>query len=468
MSAHRSGFARHLWARLRNVASDPGAWLALGFTSIASVAFWPGLTGPDDPGWLRQLNLHGGADPLDTVIGALWLLLWPVLATTAAAGRVVHGLRLGSSLLALPALPVTTRGRMLAETTLVLGIVGSIRVALLSIGGGWEGGLAVTSTLAGVVLALPVVLAWTAPAVDESWRWARPTAAVTVLALLARVGVLASWPGLAAAAAILAGAVLVTAKLALAPSARGRARDAGPASHVRQAGPPPSVLRHDLWAEPATRLGLWVITLVAALLVLLVADRVPGVPPEVFFVGSLLAVAQIAALAMRPFGSSLLGHALKGRGGSRPSDLAQAFAVLPLRREAVLRAVWTHAFAVTAMAWILGVGVVAIRTYLRHGSLGLLDAEGQSVARILLPAAALIPAVAGFVTAAVSGRKRSFVGSGLALLGMLQLPLASLIVGRHLFGPGSPATPVLAVSVLVALCLAASLLPLPQLLGRRT
>ena len=51
---------------------------------------------------------------------------------------------------------------------------------------------------------------------------------------------------------------------------------------------------------------------------------------------------------------------------------------------------------------------------------------------------------------------------------MLHLPLASLIVGHHLFGAGSPATPVLAVSVLVVLCLVASLLPLPQLLGTRS
>lgn len=466
MSQHLRGFRLHLVARLRALATSLDGLLLLAIAGVAGVMLWPGLAGPDG---MWTLGLSSGPSPeppvFDFAVTLLSLLLWPVLPVIAATGRATGATR-GDALAqrAVPALPVGPRARMAAEVVLVLGVALATRLAW-SLAGAPISETYFRDTAMGALVALPMVVAWAAPALTVPLLWVRPALTAVVLAAAARLGLLATPAALVAATLALTTVLVLSVGLRLGgrrPSAR--SAWAGPTS--RPALPPARQLRRDFLLEPWRRLG-WVIGgLVGLLVALLVAERFVTLPPFTVYVGSILVLSQLAAMAARPAGSSLFGWALTGRNGARTGDFGRAWTVLPVRPESVRRAAWLHGLVTVLVAWLGAVATVAVHNWSRTGVLTL-DTPDFRIARELLLVGLIVPPMAaGLVAAATAGDRLTTALSGGSLLAVLNLPGIVLLVASQIMGRDS-SVPMAVTLGLVAVLALVGTLPALRLLGRR-
>jgi hypothetical protein len=164
-------------------------------------------------------------------------------------------------------------------------------------------------------------------------------------------------------------------------------------------------------------------------------------------------------VALRPVNSFIIAVGLRGGQGYVPGDFSAAWSVLPVPREKVMRGVYLHGFIMGTLIYVLALGVNILKSWIEFGAPGIYHEEGESAVLFAVPFAALIPCLAGGITAAATGdRTLSFLslGAGIAVLvGHLACLMADLpgplhagllillaVVGgtpplKHLRGPSS-------------------------------
>lgn len=466
MRQHLRGFWLHLPARLRALATSLDGLLLLAIAGTAGLMLWPGLT---DAHGMWTVGLSSGPDPeprlLDGLVTLLSLLLWPVLPVIAATGRATGTTR-GDALAqrALRGLPAGPRARMAAEVVVVLGVVLATRLAW-SLAGAPASETYLRDTAVGALVALPMVVAWAAPALTVPLLWVRPALTALGLMVAARLGLLASPAALACSTLALTAVLVLTVGIRL-PSRRAVTRAAWSGPTSRPALPPARQLRRDFLLEPWRRLG-WVIGgLVGVLAALLVAERFVTLPPFTVYVGSIIVLSQLAAMAARPAGSGLFGWALTGRNGARTGDFGRAWAVLPVRPESVRRAAWLHGLVTVLAAWVGAVAAVAVHNWSRTGVLALDTPDFRIARELLLVGLIVAPMTAGLVAAATAGDRLTTALSGGALLAVFNLPGIVLLAASQIMGRDSP-VPMAATLTLVAVLALVGTLPALRLLGRR-
>jgi hypothetical protein len=464
-----SGFLTHAGIRLQATLRDPLALSILVFSGLASLLYWPGLTDSAGSGWTRG-DFSGPASLLFANAGMLLMLfVWSMLVSSAATGRVAHGRRAAGSVgPALPALPVGARSRALADAIIALAIVLAVRAPALFLGE-WahrtfappvrfmgEGAYRlqfVEHSLAGALIMLPFLLIWQAPARTFELQKARPLLWVAFFFLAMKLGLLETLAGCAATSLALSALALFVVGRELHMPLLWRRPVRDPASRQRRHRHPDLQLRRDQWLRPLPVVALFV----AIEAGLIAGDRWFGLPrPFLTYGGILIGATLLGWTALRPLGSKLAIAGLSGAPGYRPGEFAAAWAVLPVRREALLRGVYLHGLIFGALSLIALFGSTALLYDSIEGS----EARNLSLASpfvrtILLPQLALIPCLAGVLTAGAAGDKRRTYVSGGALLLVMHLNIVLLLLKV-------PAQ--LRIGTLIGLALVGGLLPLVHLL----
>lgn len=398
-------FLIHFRTRLRLTLTSPGALVLVLMAGLSSMLLWPWIMG-------RLVPLEPVADLLTL---PWFLFLWPMMLSIAATGPMpTGGNRKGFGVRALPALPVGPLARTLAELLppLILALLvhqASAELLRLWLGtrdpffgdprNGWG---AAADTLVGVSIMLPVLAAWRPrPRVDWTYLVRPAIAAVVMFALVKQGSVMdpyvAPWIGLLLAAGFYAIPDLEISRGASTPrSATPRQR----ASRSRRGLAPHASLRRDMWTGALRNLAPFAAAYALLSLAVPLADRWGMLNADQSDFG----YGVVHGLSMSLFGIAMLYpmgiHILKtdrlaGSGGLLSGAFCAAWAVLPVRRESVSRAVYVHVL-VAGAAWALFVTSFSLLAQL-------LVSSGWNWLRFYLPVGLAVPAVAGFLTCMAAG-----------------------------------------------------------------
>jgi hypothetical protein len=464
-----SGYARHLRVRLGAVLRSPGALAVIVLGGLATLLFSPSLplyAGPD------PTSIDAIAQPLITI---QWLWMVPALITRAVTGRTTGPLW-SAYQPAAPSLPVSIRMRVLAEVSVVGGLLLVARLPGFALAGLAEfvpglpdatGGSFPAAFgshwLVGALCLLPVAAAWASPAPSGGVLFVRPLVAASAMYLAGHLGLLDGIVTGVTATALVGGLVLWTTgrERVFAVSAR---RFVRPTQHWRIPAPGPERLRRDHWELPLERNRVWLIVIGLGLATWLGLDLAGLLPPNFWHLGASLALGGLLGLVvMRPMGSPLPMAGFTGSSGYGSGAFVAAWRQLPVRPEALLRGVYLHGLVTAGALWALMVGLVVLRTWLHHGALGLYDADGDSVARLLLPAVVAAPLLASLLTAAAVGDQlRSWLAAG-SLVAFMPAMLFGLLAGETWLG-GQPGLALAATSAVALVLLAVGGLPALSLL----
>lgn len=402
------GFLTHFRTRLGLTLTSPGTIVLVVLAGLSSLLLWPWLMGRLVP---QELFL-------DLLILPWFLFLWPMmLAIAATAPMPTGGNGKGFGVRALPALPVAPLARTLAELLPLLVLALLVRQAGAELMQLWLGTRDPFSvdplggrefardTLVGASIMLPVLAAW-APRPRVDWTFlARPAIAAAVMfALVKQGGVMnpsvAPWIGLLLAAAFYAIPDLETSR---GGSTRRPASPRQRASRSRRGLAPHSGLRRDLWTGALRNVAPFAGGFALLSLAVPVLDRLARLTADQADLGYGI----VHGLSMSLFGIAMLYplgvHILKtdrlaGSGGLMSGAFSAAWAVLPVRRETVNRAVFLHVLIVGA-AWALFITCFSLLAQL-------LVSSGWSWLRFYLPVGLGVPAVAGFLTCMAAGDRR--------------------------------------------------------------
>lgn len=396
------------------------------------------------------------------MIWVMWLYLWPALPAIAASGRSTGGRGTAIRLRASPTLPVGPRMRAIAEATVVLSYVAVVRaIALLVFPTvGVVGGT--SATAADLVVMLPTIVAWVAPAQSVNVYMLRPLLLAILLAGAVHVGTTATVLGLVCTSLVLTGVCLATVGHEW-RSPRIQRRVPRAEERARPGIDPGHRLRSDAWQLPAATWGPGLLCLFLLLVVFLVFEARGYLPRYALPLLGGLVSGTVIVLSLRPFDSNLIGMGLSGKQGARIGDFMRAWSVLPVRPESVLRLVYLHALVVAGGLWFGLVVAVVVRSWLRFGRLGLTTADGGNLSLLLIPFAAAVPCLAGLlVAAAVGDRPRSII-SGACFLLAFYGHLVLLAFLDTTFGPESTLPGLIDGAVLSALALLGGIPPLVHL-----
>lgn len=393
-----------LHLRVRGLATATSAGAAVTVLTMVAAAVWfgPRLT----PGAAATGPAELMPGPLGVLIWVLWLWLWPALPVAAVAGRGT------GSAPPLPALPLGTRGRALAEAAVVLA----------SLIAGWAvAGAAGAITSAGVawwmtvVQLVPTTVAWALPARSLEEPMYRSLAVAAVLGCGRGMG-LFERPEAAAVWSLGVAALVVLVGTWRPPVGAARPRARRPVVGSRPARAPRVQLNHDLWSAPLSQSGGWMAAAALLLAAAVVLDAAGRLPEWGFLVAANLFLVAALQLVLRPFGSDLLMAGLAGRRDARRGDFLAAFARLPVSRVAVLRRVWLHGAVGSLAAWLVVVLAVVVRARLVQGRFAFLDAAGGDVSGYVGWALMPVPMLAGLLVVAADGRR---VATTVALLAIV-------------------------------------------------
>ncbi len=428
-----SGALRHLRVRLGAVLRSPGALAVILFSGLMTLLFSPSLPLDDGPGHTVVDTI---ARPLITI---QWLWLVPALLTRAVTGRSTAPLW-SQYEPAMPSLPVGLRGRILAEVTLVglllllLRSPGFVLQPLADFIPGLTEGSFTTHWLVGALCLLPVTAAWASPAPTGGLLFLRPLVAAIAVYVAGVRGLLDSVPVTLAFAAALIALVLATAgrEDRLAVSCRAFVRDT---KHARPARPGPQALRRDLWRLPLERSRAWLVSAGIGLAVAMALDLAGLLPPTVWHLTASLGFGLLlGGVVLRPLGSPLPMAGFTRSSGYDLGAFTAAWGQLPVPRIALVRAAYGHGLVSGAALWALMIGLLLIRSFVHHGQVGLLDADGDTVAHMLLPALGAVPLLAAMLAAAAVGdRVRAWLAAG-ALAALLPAMIFVALAGTHLWG----------------------------------
>jgi hypothetical protein len=411
--------ARHAWIRTRTLLTSPADLMVLLLAAWSSLLLWP-IVVP----WtlLPTRSLRGPAGYFLLVFLILTLWLWSWIAARPLIGNVAHGGRTpASQTLPLPALPIGVRVRVIADAVTVLALLLLVRAVTLELLSriflvrdgstihfprdasvvsslAWYAVVAASkeTTAAGCLLILPVFLAWMAPGRGETANFGRSfaVAAIGVSIHTALLG--SSWPAIPLAMS------LGLATLLLSLYATGSRGNALPVWHAAAHARPNVLSRPGL--EPKSRFrrdrleGLLrpmlvrVAPAVALLLGAFLLERFGGVPRVVYLLCLPPAAVLLISFYAAPFGINLFAtDRAAGSASLLGGAYGRAWAGLPVRPDAVARAVYVHGLTSSLLAWLIWTGFtrLADRLALR----GSLD----------LPLALAIPCAAGLLLCANVG-----------------------------------------------------------------
>jgi len=421
-------FSRHYMIRLKATLTNPFAFCALFLSALAGLMYWPGLmepTGPDTP----LISIGEGVS--ETVLLLIWIFIWPMVAGNAAGGSAAGGRRAILAAKPQPSLPIGPRTRVLAETLLVLTFVLAVRVPACLLGDhfNWvfylpglmnpeEASAACFAkrSLWGALIMFPSIMAWAAPARSSNfYLMARPLTLGALLLVAIKLGFLADPLPCAWTCLVLSAGVLLTVGREPAMLGFQWRPNGSPASRFRPCTDPESQLRRDLWLKPVP----WIGSLLALQAGLVVLDRCVVLPDYGYYLLSCIVIGfMFSQVVLRPMGSIMIAAKLR-RYSSGSGEFMSAWSTLPVRREAVLRAVYLHGLTLSAFTWMLGAGINMFNTRLERGVWAMMDPDGDSAVKYIVPFAALVPCIAGGLTCAAVGDKvRGFtsLAAGVAVL----------------------------------------------------
>ncbi len=448
----------HFRIRLAWTVREPRAAIVLLVFSVVAllhVADPQTLVGglEDEAGWAAVM------------VWVMWLYLWPALPAIAAAGRATGGRGTAIRFRALPALPVGPRMRAIAETGVVLSYVTFVRtIARWALPAAEVTGGS-TATALDLLVMMPTIVAWVAPAPSFNIYMLRPLVLAALLAVAVLLGTTSTALGVVLTAIAVTGLCLVTVGHEW-RSPRIHRRVPRAEERVRPGIDPGRRLRSDAWSLPAAKWGPAVLSLLPLVVVALVLDAHGYLPRYALPLFSGLVVSTTIVLSLRPFDSNLIGMGLSGKQGARMGDFMRAWSVLPVRPESVLRIVYLHGLVVAGGLWLGFVIAVMARAWIRLGRPGLLTADGDNLAVIVIPFAAAVPCLAGLLVAAAVGDRTRSIISGVSFLLVFYGSLPLFAVLESTFGRESSLPLLIDGGFLVGLALLAGMLPLIHL--RRT
>jgi len=440
-------FLKHFRIRLVATLRDPWALAVVLGTGLASFAVWPSPMAPSGP--VFELAGQREAMPVATLLVFMWIWLWPALAGPIVGGRSsITGLGSSIALHPNPVLPIGARTRVLAEATLLLVAVLLVRVPALFAGqwihttlafpGAYPGDAAwatafATRSLIGAAIMLPSVVAWVIPCGNPQLLFARAGAVSAVQLVATWLGLLAT-PTSALAVSVLLVAIqllLVGRELpGLEPLMR-RLGSGGPL--VRNPRPPERQLVRDFVLRPLP-IALTLLAIQVALVVVdalwfadfhLLEDDGPGV---LYAGSSLMFGVALGFVALRPMGSVQAIAGVFGKQGYRTGDFLQAFSVLPVRREVVLRGVYLHGLLATGAIWVVAIATGIVSEGMTAGSYDAAQFFGRSPGFLLVPMVAVVPCIAGMLTAGAAARKGMAMLAGISMIAVFHGHFVLLIL----------------------------------------
>ncbi len=433
----------HIGGRVRSIASRPSAVATLLLCAMISAFFWPSLTpagtapwGLDlgTPGPQRQIEADQMAVVALAVIGVLWIGFFPLLlgmivrpqATGTGRGRAIE--------LGHPALPLSTRARVVLEALTILLLIMLARVPFILLRNQLSGGADLyPENIAGSFVPGALVLT---PALFLVLGRSKSLEYMFLGATVTGVLICAAMPlGLLVAPLSLTMTLLPIIALALWVSglepSRGRfSLDFWQSKRLsRRAIDPERRLRLD-FVERALAMFVPFALAQVVIMVLYSQSLFGGIS---YYLGSTVVFSLlIGFLVLRPMGSAQAIAGVWGKAGYEPGDFLRAFSVLPVRRELVLRTVWLHGFVTGCILRIATLLAAAFNTKIALGeALFFTDSEGHLVAEIILPLLAMIPCAAGFLVEGSAGDRRMAFFSGALFVLSPHIMFISLIGGAE-------------------------------------
>jgi hypothetical protein len=420
-------FSRHYLIRLKAVFTEPYAFSVFLLTGAASLMHWPGLIDTS-----RVIAPMFGTDSgmNEAALMLLWVFVWPMLAGGAAGGSVAGGGRDAMALRPLPALPVSMRTRVLAEAALIFTFVLIFRIPAVLLGESFYQTLYlpglldarekamdafIDRSLLGSLMMLPAVLIWTAPSRNaQVYFLVRPVILILAMVAAMCLGLYATAPLCVLTSVVLSAIVLwgIGREFSMP-----HFFDSGIEPAHRRWRPalhPHKRLRRDFWVRPLPVLCL----LLLLEIVLMAIERAVGLGEWGLYMGSCFVYGfAFSLVALRPMGLYFVETALSGRTGSpRGGDVGRAWITLPVRREAMTRAVYLHGLITGTLIWLLIMLAGCMFTYFRTGEFALKDSDGDSMLKFFLPFCALVLCLAGGLTnMAVGDMTRALISLGTAV-----------------------------------------------------
>jgi hypothetical protein len=422
---------RHCRIRLATVLRRPLQAGLLVFSGLCSVIFWPGLTDPSGSGWMGLHVLESQGAAFSMLIMAMYVIGLPMVAMGAVRGSAAqHGRHRAWGIQSHPALPIGARSRLLAEALAALVPIVTVRLTAFATGfvpqrfwlglesSSSTGVWIVQSTVAGSLVLMLFMLVTGSTSRSIESHWLRSLVFATAIISAMKMGWLET---LATSAPTVLALAALTIVFFNGPRETGRQFPSRlarlwPLTDGTASRPPlnPEVRFHrDLWGRPLPAAAV----LIGAEALFLITDRSIGLPRLVFFFLSVLVVAWLVAfVTLQPMRSKLAVAGTLCKPGFRPGDFSRALSVLPLRRHVVARAVFVFGLVTAAAIWLFAVGMVVLSSWFETGRAELVDSDGNSLVRLALLMAVLVPALAGFLTSAVHGHRRGAALSGAILL----------------------------------------------------
>jgi hypothetical protein len=409
---------RHFTIRALAVARDPWGLGVLALAGLLTILPTAVLSALHPVAWLvfQPERLTGIAT--FTMLLASVLVLWSVIVATTAVGRPS-----GSASArptpgrALPALPIGLRTRAVAEALAGLAVALAARLAILAIGGeplarrlmpgyAWsrlgDPAEMARATAIGLLLVLPVVLAFTAMVRRDGPGLLKP--ALTIALVLAGVlaGVFARLWSALLLAITLSAFILVRPDDGDRPGARAGGR---PLRLLHRISPGPLLqLRRDAWLGPVR--ALWVVGVVGLALPLALVALDEG---RFFFLPPLQALLLLAVLPFFPFGMKLVGPGDPLFGGR----FLRSWSFLPVPRERAVRSVYAHGLITAGAAWLVFSAFVLRQV----GARGLTRASLFGLPAVFLAAAIV-------TCEAVGDRRRGLLAAGCLAGYLMIVPVA--------------------------------------------
>jgi len=468
--------ARHAWIRTRTVLTSPGDLALLLVAAWSSLCLWPFVH------WTLAPTLFGparfGYVLLVFCILALWLWSWmaarPLMGSASSGGRASM-----SQALPLPALPIGIHARVIADAMTGLALLLLIRAATLELLSrvflGSDGiasrvprdGTAVSNLVWSTVVAasqeqtatvcllvLPVLLSWMAPARSETAVFSRSFAVTAIGAYVPTALLRTSWPAIPIALSLGLATLLLSA---YAIGSHGSALPAwttvvrGRSTALSRPGlDPESRFHRDRFERLLRPMLVSVAPAVALLLGAFLLERFGGVSPVVYLLCLPLAAALLIGFYAAPFGINVFAtDRAAGSASLLGGAYGRAWASLPVRPDAVARAVYVHGLTSAMLAWLIWAGYMRLAVRVWPGSFD-------------LPLVLAVPCAAGLLLCANVG---DYWRGMLSALTIFSFPSAHLFttVPPHKadWAPGDAAA--LNLGVLLALAALGGLPPLVHL-----
>lgn len=411
-------FLRHLATRLRSMATEPASVAMLIVAGATHLFLWP---------WILEPRFFGQAAGLGDLHTLMFLLLCPWLASIPAAGRAT-GTRPQKVLVswAVPTLPIGRRARVVSEAAAVLVAVGVVRLPgifmdelghhLFSFAGPFASPSVYRLefagySLTGLLVMLPLVMAWGSPSRLVWPHLVRVIGATGAIFAALKLGWLTTPLPCIAVGLTVALAVLAVNDLEIEFARRETGVGRRPVALARPPRDPMAQLRRDQWQRPL--LLLWPLIAGVALLSVggLLLDRFVGIGQLARAGIGGLCFGGMLQIIFVPMGINLFkGDQVWSTASFLKGSFAEAWAVLPVRRETVVRGVWLHGLIVSAG---LVVAVIAHQRLARLMGVG----DENLLPFFLVPMLAAVPILAGLMACvAIGDRVRGYISAVSVLL----------------------------------------------------